>query len=75
MLRASLALRGTQTTGVGVSLAHLQLADHVAAADTGAAAWHRAQALAALAPWEGRIDPPPEVTELRRRLGAADREH
>ena len=68
MLRASLALRGTQTTGVGVSLAHLQLADHVAAGDPGAAAWHRAEALAALAPWEGRIDPPADVAALRRRL-------
>jgi tetratricopeptide (TPR) repeat protein len=73
MLRASLALRGTQTTGVGVALARLQLADHVAAGgDLDAAAWHRAEALAALAPWEGRIDPPADVAALRRRLATAD---
>ncbi len=73
MLRASLALRGTQTTGVGVALAHLQLAGHVEAADPAAGAAHRAGALAALAPWEGRIDPPADVAALRRQLTETDR--
>lgn len=73
MLRSSLALRGPQTTGVGVALAHLQLAGHVEAADPAAAAGHRAEALAALAPWGDRIDPPADVAALRRQLAEADR--
>ena len=68
-LTGSLELRDTRT-GVGVALAHAQLAE--LAGDPQEAAEHEALGMAALAPWEGRIDPPFEVTALRLRLAGAD---
>ena len=72
LLERSLALRGAQTTGVGVAQAHALLATLAQRdGDAEAVELHRAEALAALSPWEGRIDPPAAVAELRRRLRAA----
>jgi hypothetical protein len=63
-LSRSLELRDTRT-GVGVALAHAHLA---ALGDPGEAEWHRAEAYAALLPWEGRIHPPAPVAEVRALL-------
>lgn len=64
-LSRSLVLRDGNT-GVGVALAHLQLAG--LAADPAEVDLHRAGAYAALAPWEGRIHPPAEVSAVRALL-------
>ena len=71
-LQQSLALRGSQSTGVGVALAHLYLGEYAARAGRPEADSHRRRGLDALRHWEQRAHPPPLVAATRQRLAALE---